>query len=319
MATIHRVFLALAALAFALVLGLCSWFFLYAGDLPKTDQLSEFAPKADGHSATDDCLAGPSFVIPFDRIGGPFQDALTSAELSNTYADEIARTLMCKRHERSAKYQLNVFRLSWRIRRRFSDQELLTIYANRAYFGPGAIGIYNASRKFFQKEANALSVEDAALLAGVLRGPAIYSPFKYPDLALRRRNQVLETMAARGKLSGTELARAVATPVGTQLSRALEEPADSPESIAKPIFPGAPLKAQDIDCFRGFNHWTSVNAVVQKCGSPDEDLGSGVYIFVWRLADGSTVTLNTPDLSRIDYFRFRYPSGKNGSLLDSKE
>lgn len=164
MAAIYRVSLGLVALAFAAVIGLCSWLFPYTGDLPKTDQLSEFAPKSDGHPATDACLAGPSFVIPFDRIGKPFTDALTSAEPSNTYADEIARTLICNKHESPAKYQLSVFRLSWHVRRRFSDQELLTIYANRAYFGPTAIGVDNASRQFFQKEVKALTVDEAALL-----------------------------------------------------------------------------------------------------------------------------------------------------------
>lgn len=94
---------------------------------------------------------------------------------------------------------------------------------------------------------------------------------------------------------------------------------DSPDSIVKAMFPNAPQKAKGVDCFRQFNHNTSVNTVVQKCGSPDEELGSGVYIFVWHLADGSTVTLNTPYLSRIDYFGYRYASGKSGSLLDSKD
>ena len=218
MATIYRVLLAFTALAFAAVVTLCGWLFLYTGDLPKTNQLSEFVPKADGHPATDACLAGPSFVIPFDRIGKTFQDALTSAEPSNTYADEIARTLMCTTHESPVKYQLSVFRLGWHIRRRFSDQELLTIYANRAYFGPTAIGVDNASRQFFQKDVNALGVEEAALLAGILRAPAIYSPLKNSNLALRRRNQILETMAAQGKLSATELARAMAAPVSIRPS-----------------------------------------------------------------------------------------------------
>jgi membrane carboxypeptidase/penicillin-binding protein len=208
----------LAVLTFVAVGGLCCWLFFYAGDLPATNQLSEFAPKAAGHNATDACLAGSSFAIPFDRIGKPFQDALTSAEPSNTYADEIARTLMCNKHESPAKYQLSVFRLSCHIRRRFSEQELLTIYANRAYFGPTAIGVDNASRQFFQKEVNALSVEEAALLAGTLRAPAIYSPFRHSDLALRRRNQILATMAAQGKLSATELERAMAAPLSIQPS-----------------------------------------------------------------------------------------------------
>ena len=218
MAAIYKVLFGLAVLAVAAVLCLCSWFFLYTGDLPKTDQLSEFAPKADGHPATDACLNGLSFVVPFDRIGKPFQDALTSAEPSGTYADEIARTLMCQKHESPAKYQLSVFRLAWHIRRRFSEQELLTIYANRAYFGPAAIGVDNASRQFFQKEVSALNVEESALLAGVLRAPAIYSPFKHPDLALGRRNKILETMAGQGKLSATELARAMAAPMSIRSS-----------------------------------------------------------------------------------------------------
>ena len=217
MAAINRVLFGLAALAVAAVLCLCNWLFLYTGDLPKTDQLSDFAPKAEGHSATDACLAGPSLVIPFDRIGKPFQDALTSAEPSNTYAYEIARTLMCNKRESPAKYQLSVFRLAWHIRRRFSEQELLTIYANRAYFGPAATGVDNASRQFFQKEVSALTVEEAALLAGVLRGQA-YSPFKHFDLALHRRNQILETMAAQGKLSAKELARATAAPMSIRPS-----------------------------------------------------------------------------------------------------
>jgi len=62
------------------------------------------------------------------------------------------------------------------------------------------------------------------------------------------------------------------TPEGARVSRAHEESVDSSESITKPIFPGAPQKTQSIDCFRGFNHRTSVNRVVQKCGSPESTL-----------------------------------------------
>ncbi|HXN50878.1 MAG TPA: biosynthetic peptidoglycan transglycosylase [Candidatus Acidoferrum sp.] len=215
MAALYKVSLGLAILVLIAAVGFCGWFFLYTGDLPKTEQLSEFAPTA-GHLATDSCLAGLSFADPSDGIGKPFQDALVSAEPGISFSDEIARTLMCNTLERSARYQLDVFRLSWHIRRRFSEQQLFTIYANRAYFGPGATGVENASEHFFQKGANALSAEEAALLAGLLRGPAIFSPFKDPDKALQRRNQILETMAVRGKLNATEVARAVAAPISTR-------------------------------------------------------------------------------------------------------
>jgi hypothetical protein len=218
MPAMYRVLLGLAALAFVAVGGLCGWVFLYTRDLPSDDQLTEFAPDANGHTIIDACLGGPSLVIPFDQIGKRFEDALTSAEPSNTYADQIARTLMCDRHETPATYQLTVFRLSWHLRRRFSDQKLLIIYANRAYFGPRASGVHNASYRLFQKEVGSLSVEEAALLAGVLRAPAKYSPLNHSDLALQRRNQVLETMALQGKLSSAELTSALAEPIHTRPS-----------------------------------------------------------------------------------------------------
>ena len=183
MVALYKVSLGIAALVLIIAGCVCGWAFLYTGDLPKTDQLSDFAP-ASASLTTDSCLAGLSFAVPFDRIGKPFQDTLASAEPGISFSDHIARTLMCNRLERAARYHLDVFRLSWHIRRRFSEQQLFTIYANRAYFGPGAIGVENASEHFFQKNANSLSVEEAALLAGVLRGPASFSPFKYPDRAL---------------------------------------------------------------------------------------------------------------------------------------
>lgn len=215
MAVLHKVLLGLAALILISAAGLCGCFFLYSGDLPKTEELSEFAPTA-GHLATDSCLAGLSFAVPFDRIGKPFQDALASAEPSISFSDQIARTLMCNKREPSARYQLDVFRLSWHIRRCFSEQQLFTIYVNRTYFGPGAIGVENASQHFFQRNANTLSTEEAALLAGLLRAPNSFSPFKHPDRALQRRNQILETMAVRGTLNASEVARAIAAPISTR-------------------------------------------------------------------------------------------------------
>jgi hypothetical protein len=62
----------------------------------------------------------------------------------------------------------------------------------------------------------------------------------------------------------------------------------------------------------------SMNTVVEKCGRPDEELGSGIYIFVWHLADGSTISIGTPYLDRIADVRFTDASGKTSSLLDAR-
>ena len=123
---------------------------------------------------------------------------------------------MCNHTGGMGRYHLNSLRLSWHIRSRFSQEQIFTIYANRAYFGSGATGVESASRQFFRKEADALNTEEAALLAGLLRAPEYFSPYKRPEKALQRRNQVLEAMAAQGKLSAIEAARAEATPIATQ-------------------------------------------------------------------------------------------------------
>jgi hypothetical protein len=54
----------------------------------------------------------------------------------------------------------------------------------------------------------------------------------------------------------------------------------------------------------------SIYAVVQKCGRPDEELGSGIFIFVWHLADGSTVSIGTPYLERIGRVQYTNAAGK---------
>jgi hypothetical protein len=97
--------------------------------------------------------------------------ALSAAEPTRLQADQIARSLMCHHSGGMVKYHLNEIPLSWHIRRRFSEREILTIYANRAYFGVGVVGIEKSLQEFFQKEPRALRMEQAALIAGLLLGP----------------------------------------------------------------------------------------------------------------------------------------------------
>jgi membrane carboxypeptidase/penicillin-binding protein len=217
MNVLYKISLAIAGLVLVLILGVCGWLFVYTGDLPDFEHLSKFAPSTQS-VVSDSCLAGPSTVVTFDGIGKPLQDALVTAEPARplpaaSLPDRIAATLLCNRREGEGKRHLNEFRLSLHIRRHFSEQQVFTMYANRAYFGAGAIGVENASRQFFHKGANAPSIEEAALIAGLLRAPGYYSPYKYPERALQRRNKVLEDMRTQGKLSASDAARAEATPL----------------------------------------------------------------------------------------------------------
>src|ERR1700690_3645513 len=114
MAFSHKVVLGLAVLLLIAVGALSCRSFLYTGDLPDIEHLTDFAPDSGNH-VMDTCLPGLAFAVPFDRIGKPFRDAVASAELAASFPDQIARSLMCTKQERAGRYQLDVFRLSWRI------------------------------------------------------------------------------------------------------------------------------------------------------------------------------------------------------------
>jgi hypothetical protein len=85
------------------------------------------------------------------------------------------------------------------------------------------------------------------------------------------------------------------------------------------MFPNGPEKAQSVACFRALKPEISMDAVVQKCGRPDEELGSGIYIFVWHLVDGSTVSIGTPTLEKIRDIRYTDASGKTFLFFGTKK
>ena len=90
------------------------------------------------------------------------------------------------------------------------------------------------------------------------------------------------------------------------------------KNIPRKMFPNAREKTQSLECFRSLTPKMSVYEVVNKCGRPDEEEGSGVLIFVWSLRDGSTVVISTPYMDRIYDAHLTDSSGKNESLLHTK-
>ena len=84
------------------------------------------------------------------------------------------------------------------IEKRYTKREILTFYANHVLFGHGTYGVEAAARLYFNKSARDVSLEEAALLAGIIQSPGRQSPFVNNDAALRRRNYALERMADEG-------------------------------------------------------------------------------------------------------------------------
>ena len=88
--------------------------------------------------------------------------------------------------------------LAIQIEKRYTKEEIFTFYCNQIYFGHGAYGVEAASQVYFGKSAKDLTLEEAALIAGILQGNVRQSPYVNTEAALRRRNYALERMADEG-------------------------------------------------------------------------------------------------------------------------
>src|SRR5262245_30723864 len=100
-----------------------------------------------------------------------------------------------------------------RLEERYSKAETLDAYLNAVYFGDGYYGVEAAARGYFHKPASALEPHEAALLAGIVRSPAGYSPSASPKRALARRNLALRLMRDNGRLTDAEYRAGVNEPL----------------------------------------------------------------------------------------------------------
>jgi hypothetical protein len=90
---------------------------------------------------------------------------------------------------------------------------------------------------------------------------------------------------------------------------------DVPQPIPEQIKPqDAPSTARNVECFRSFTHESAMIDVVRKCGIPDEHQGSGIYIFLYDMDDGSLVAIGTGDLKKLMYVN-HVESSRSSSLL----
>lgn len=103
--------------------------------------------------------------------------------------------------------------ISVKLERNFTKEEIIALYLNTVSFSDNLYGIGNASRTFFQKEPDRLSVEEAAVLVGMVNGPTIFNPRRNPKNALDRRNLVINRMVSNGFLRETEANTLKAKPI----------------------------------------------------------------------------------------------------------
>ena len=136
---------------------------------------------------------------------------------ASTITMQVAR--LARPHPRTLLGKIGEAAMALRIEATLPKRVILEEYVNRAPFGDGVRGVDAASRYYFDKPPKALSLAEAATLAGIPRGPAVYDVRKHPDRVLRRRDRVLDRMLAAGFIGREEHDRAIREPLTPQLRR----------------------------------------------------------------------------------------------------
>ncbi|HFU4492338.1 TPA: penicillin-binding protein PBP2A [Streptococcus suis] len=125
-------------------------------------------------------------VLTLGRSGG-----------GSTITQQLAKNAFLTQ-EQTVSRKAREFFLALEINKKFSKQEILTMYLNNAYFGNGVWGVEDASEKYFGISSSDLTIEQSAVLAGMLKGPEIYNPYYSLENAINRRDTVLQNMVNAG-------------------------------------------------------------------------------------------------------------------------
>jgi penicillin-binding protein 1A len=230
----------------------CGLLFVYASDLPEIRALETYRPNVVTEIYADDGQMVASFAlqrrilmtyeqcpkllynavtsiedqhfedhwgIDFPRIAGAaYRNLLKGrkAEGASTITMQLAGNLFLDRSDRSFRRKMQEMLLSLQIERRYTKPQIFTMYSNQVYLAHGNYGFAAASQFYFGKPVTDLKLQEAALLAGMVRGP-IYSPLNDPQRALLRRNLVLRRMQEEGKITLAEETAAKKTPLGLHI------------------------------------------------------------------------------------------------------
>ena len=250
---VGRVLFGLLLLISVLVGATAGLLLVYTTDLPQVDALEAYRPSSitelyDDHNRVIGSFALQRRVVAgYDDFPTVLRDALVSIEdkdfyrhsginfwriVGAAYRDiesggkvqgastltmQLARNLFLS-PDRRWQRKVQEAMLAIQIERRFTKPQIFTLYANQFFLGHGVYGFESASEFYFSKPAKQLSLEEAALLAGLPKGPTIYSPINHPDRAQKRRNLVINAMLEDGKITAAQADAARQAPVVLHLA-----------------------------------------------------------------------------------------------------
>jgi penicillin-binding protein 1A len=257
---VGRLVIGLLVLVAALVGATAGLLLVYSTDLPQVGQLEHYRPSSITELYDDQGHTIGSFALQ-RRVVASYNDypeilrqALISIEDKDFYRHwgvnvwriagaayrdiqsggrvqgastltmQLARNLFLS-PDRSFHRKIQEALLAVQIERRFTKPQIFTLYANQIYLGHGVYGFEAASQFYFSKPAKRLTLEEAALLAGLPKSPSYYSPITHPDHALKRRNLVINSMLEDGNITAQQAAEARDQPIHLEV-------AHDPDSLA---------------------------------------------------------------------------------------
>jgi penicillin-binding protein 1A len=250
---VGRVLFALLVVAAALIGACAGLFIVYSTDLPEVSELENYRPSAVTELYDDKGREIGSFAIQrrilvtYDQLPRNLYEALISTEdkdfeshwginvwrvLGAVYKDAVLHrpaqgastlTMQLSRNlflspERTFGRKVQEAMLAIQIERRFTKQQIFTMYCNQIYLGHGVYGFEAGAQYYFNKHAKDLTLNEAALLAGLPKSPLEFSPILHPERARMRRNTVLNNLLEDGKITAEAANRLKQEPIRLHLN-----------------------------------------------------------------------------------------------------
>jgi penicillin-binding protein 1A len=249
---VHRAIFGLAIVAAAMFGSLAGLLFVYSTDLPQVTDLERFRPSSitelyDQKGSVIGTFALQRRVIAkyedypkvlrdavisiedkdFERhwgidlwriMGAAYRDLSSGsrAQGASTLTMQLSRNLFLN-PDRKFGRKVQEIMMAIQIERRFTKDQIFTLYANQIFLGHGVYGFEAGSEFYFSKPAKDLTIDEAALLAGLPKGPSAYSPINNPEKALRRRNLVINNMMEDGRITAQQAQEAKSRPLNLRL------------------------------------------------------------------------------------------------------
>lgn len=252
----HRIFGQLAlAILILLAVGigaLAGLIFVYSLNLPQVSELYDYRPDVTTTLYSSDGSVIGSFalqrrvIVSYNQIPPVLRNAIISVEDrhfeshfgidvvrivrsaivdlihwrkvegASTLTQQLSRRLFLT-PQKSWKRKIREALLAIQIERHFTKAQIFTMYCNIMPWGAGSFGAAAAADRYFGKKLNQLTLPEAATLAGILNNPTYFSPVRYPERAVARRNEVLAAMVDNNKINEAQYERAIMAPLGLRL------------------------------------------------------------------------------------------------------